>query len=227
MMHMKSKTSIVLSVFLTVLLLVFVVGVSRALANKNNPQTGNMAETVAFYSTREAQYQQLIAQANDTINQANQEILTLQGQDPSQAAPTVSPYPISIEQAIQLANEASGLTTNQAPALVNYSGTAAYEVVYPNGKLYIDANTGSILYNGVMVAKTISAQQAAQIAINYSSNTSQVAGVASGNYSGVPSYRVTFTNGQIVYLNAYGTILAVQAAPAPITQVETGEVDDD
>lgn len=224
---MKSKTSIVLSVFLTVVLLVVVVGVSRALANKNNPQTGNMAETVAFYSTREAQYQQLIAQANDTINQANQRILALQGQDPSQISSSVSTYPISIEQAIQIANEAALETTMQAPTLVNYAGAVAYEVVYPDGTLYIDANNGSVLFNGVMVAKMITAQQAAQIATNYSGNTSPVTGVVSGDYNGIAAYRVTFLNGQIIYINTYGTILSNQPAPAPITRQEYSDDDDD
>ena len=224
---MKSKTSIVLSVFLTVVLLVVVVGVSRALANKNNPQTGNLAETVAYYSTREAQYQQLITQANDTISQANQQILALQGQDPSLVSSLESTNPISIEQAIQIANETSGLTTTQAPTLVNYAGTVAYEVVYPEGKLYIDANLGSVLFNGVMVAKMINAQQAAQIAINYSGNTSQVIGVASGSYNGISAFRVTFMNGQIIYLNTYGTVLSNQPAPAPITLQEHSDDDDD
>jgi uncharacterized membrane protein YkoI len=225
---MKNRLTVILSIFVTVLLLVVGLGVSKAVANRNSNQSAGVAETVAFYTTREAQYQQLITDANNTITQANQQIMALQGQDPALVSATVSPYAISLEQAIQLANTAAGGSTTQAPTLVNYSGAAAYEVVYPVGKVYIDANTGSVLYNGVMAAKTISAQQAAQIAINYTGNT-QVAAVDSGSYSGMQAYRVTFNNGQIVYMNTYGTILAVQAAPAPapVTLQESGESNDD
>lgn len=224
---MKNKISILLSVLITVVLLTVFAGVTRAISSKNNNQAADLAETVAYYSTREAQYQQLIAQANDTIGQANQQILTLQGQDPSLVSSAESIYPISIEQAIQTANEAALETTSQAPTLVNYAGTVAYEVVFPDGKLYIDANTGSVLFNGVMVAKMITAQQAAQIAINYSGNTSPVTGVVSGNFNGLSAYRVTFLNGQIIYLNTYGTILSNQPAPAPITRQEHSDDDDD
>jgi len=224
---MKNKISILLSVLITVVLLTVFVGVTKAVSNKNNSQAANLAETVAYYSTREAQYQQLITQANDTINQANQQILTLQGQDPSQISSAESIYPITLEQAIQIANEAALEMTTQAPTLVNYAGTVSYEVVYPDGKLYIDANNGTILFNGVMVAKMINAQQAAQIAINYSSNTSPVTGVVNGNFNGISAYRVTFLNGQIIYLNTYGTILSNQPAPAPITRQEHSDDDDD
>jgi uncharacterized protein YpmB len=225
---MKNRITVVLSIFVTVLMLVVGLGVSRAVANRNSNQSTGVAETVAYYTTREAQYQQLITDANNTITQANQEIQVLQGQAPAQVSATVSPYAVSLEQALQLANTAAGENTTQAPTLVNYSGIAAYEVVYPTGKLYIDANTGSVLYNGVMAAKTISAQQAAQIAINYTGNA-QVAAVDSGNYNSLPAYRVTFNNGQIVYMNVYGTILAVQSAPAPapVTIQESHESDDD
>ena len=146
---MKNRVIVTLSVFLTAVLIVFGVGVSKAVANRNNPQSAGVAETVAYYTTREAQYQQLIADANNTITQANQQIMALQGQ----TSPTEASYAVSIEQAVQLANAAAGESTAQVPTLVNYSGVAAYEVVYPDGKLYIDANTGNDIQFSVWVNK--------------------------------------------------------------------------
>jgi uncharacterized membrane protein YkoI len=219
---MKNKITIAVSVFLTVLLIVIGVGVSKAVAYRNSAQSAGVTETVAYYSTREAQYQQMISDANNAITQANQQIMALQGQPST----TVAQYAITLEQAVQLANTAAGESTTQVPTLVNYTGVAAYEVVYPVGKVYIDANTGAVLFNGVLAAKTITAQQAAQIAINYTGNT-QVASVIGGTYNGLQAYRVTFSNGQVVYMNTYGTILAMQPAPAPITMQESDDDHED
>ena len=72
----------------------------------------------------------------------------------TQAAPrdtmTVAPaYAVSAEQAQSLAlNSAPGAAVQTAPRLVSFQGTAAYEVVLDRGPVYIDANSGSVLYNG-------------------------------------------------------------------------------
>jgi hypothetical protein len=93
--------------------------------------------------------------------------------------------------------------------LVNYNGKVAYEVTFSNGKVYVDANTGSVLYNGVVVVKNVTGDQAAQIAINYTGNTA-VTGIASGTYNNTLAYQITFQNGEIVYVDIHGAILAIQ-----------------
>jgi hypothetical protein len=207
---MKTKTSVIISFLITTVLLTVLIGVISTVSRKNSAQSADATLVASYYSTREAQYQGLIAQANNSISQANQEILSLQGQN---VDPTAALYPVSADQASAAAATAAGENALQTPTLVNYSGKVAYEVVFPDGKVYVDANTGSILYNGVLAAKTISSQQAALIASNYTGN-SPVVEVVSGYYNNQAAYRVTFNNGEIVYMNVYGTVLAVQPAPA-------------
>jgi uncharacterized membrane protein YkoI len=224
---MTKKISIIISVFLTVLILTFFGGVS--LFATNSPFASVMTESGAtsISETREAQYIQLIEQANARIAQANQEILSLQEQVSQMATvPTTIPYPVSTDQAISIALRVAGENILQPPSLVNYSGRVAYEVIFPSGNVYVDANTGSILYNGVLVSRTISQQQAAQIAIDYTGNN-QVAEIVSGVYNGVNAYRVTFINGQIVYINTYGSILAVQPAPVSYSSNDSEHESDD
>lgn len=218
------KTSIAISILLTVMLITVGYGVTSMITKNNASQAVSNDQLAAYYATREAQYQGLIAQANDTIDQANQELAALQGQ--TQPSATSVAYPVSADQALAIAQNAAGETASQPATLVNYSGTVAYEVVFAEGKVYIDANSGSVLYNGVAAARMITAQQAAQIAMNYTGN-SQVVEVVSGYYNGVAAFRVTFQDGGIVYINAYGAVIGVQPASAPVTKNEPEEHDDD
>jgi uncharacterized membrane protein YkoI len=110
------------------------------------------------------------------------------------------------------------------PKLVNYNGKAAYEVVFQSGNVYVDANTGLVLFNGALVAQTISAEQASQIAINYTGN-STVVGVATGLYNNTAAYQVTFQNGEVVYLDMTGTVLAVQV-PSSVKSNSSSENQD-
>ena len=218
------KTSITISILLTVMLITIGYGVTSTITKNNASQAVINDQMAAYYATREAQYQGLIAQANNTIDQANQQLAALQGQ--TQPTATAALYPISADQALAIAQNAVGETASQPATLVNYSGSVAYEVVFADGKVYIDANSGSILYNGVAAARMITSQQAARIAMNYTGN-SQVVEVVSGYYDGMAAFRVTFQDGAIVYINAYGAVIGVQPAPAPVTKNEHEEHDDD
>jgi uncharacterized membrane protein YkoI len=210
---MKSKLAIVISAFITVMILTVILGITSVIS-KGTTAVAASSQPSTFDATKEAQYQQLIAQANQTIQQANQEIASLQAQNQALANPTATAYAFSADQAATIATSATGGTPLQTPTLVNYTGNVAYEVVFSNGKVYVDANTGKILYNGVAaVVSTISSQQASQIAVNYTGNN-LVVEVVSGLYNGSSAYRVTFQNGEIVYIDVYGSILAVQLPPA-------------
>lgn len=54
---------------------------------------------------------------------------------------------ISTEQARNIAQRAAPNTPFGAPELVRYSGKVAYEVVSPQGDVYVD-HTGAVLDNG-------------------------------------------------------------------------------
>ncbi len=111
---------------------------------------------------REQAYRRMIAEANAQLEQAYRQIQELSAQlsdqrpaDPSPApsASGVSAEPevsISPARAIWIAmNAAPGSALMKEPELVLFEGTLAYEVTLDQGLLYIDANTGRILYNGI------------------------------------------------------------------------------
>jgi D-alanyl-D-alanine carboxypeptidase len=57
---------------------------------------------------------------------------------------------LSPAQAAQIASNAvPGATLTNTPDLVSFQGTVAYEVILNQGTIYVDANTGQVLYNGV------------------------------------------------------------------------------
>ncbi|HEU5102608.1 MAG TPA: PepSY domain-containing protein [Roseiflexaceae bacterium] len=58
-------------------------------------------------------------------------------------------YAVSPESAIAIAlGGAPGAALNRAPELVRFQGVAAYEVLLDRGAVYVDANSGQILYDG-------------------------------------------------------------------------------
>ena len=119
----------------------------------------------ALLQEREQAYRQLIAEANTRLQQAYQQIQELsaqiqgssaQIQEPSaqqaeaSGAPAMPQARVSPAQAIWIAmNVVPGSALMKEPELVLFQGVLAYEVVLDQGTLYIDANTGQILYNGI------------------------------------------------------------------------------
>lgn len=108
---------------------------------------------------RERAYRALIAEANARLEQAYRQIQELSAQ-PAPPSPNISPdapvmpsealAALSPSRAIWIAmNVAPGSALMKAPELVLFQGTLAYEVTLDQGVLYIDANNGQILYNGL------------------------------------------------------------------------------
>ena len=89
-------------------------------------------------------------QAQPGAPAANRAAAPTQTQAAPRDAVTAAPaYAVPAEQAESLAlNAVPGATVQSAPRLVSFQGTAAYEVVLDRGPVYIDANSGSVLYNG-------------------------------------------------------------------------------
>jgi uncharacterized membrane protein YkoI len=117
------------------------------------------AATSDLEAQREAEYKALLQQANERIQQANQRITALteqlqQAQQPPAASPAQAPeYAVSPDLAAAYALQlAPGATLLGAPELVDFQGTAAYEVRLDRGNLYIDATTGRVVYDGVNMA---------------------------------------------------------------------------
>jgi hypothetical protein len=84
-----------------------------------------------------------VTSASDTAT------MELQGQNAPQAQSASARNALSPELASTIAlNGAAGATLTRPPELVNFQGTIAYEVVLDRGLVYVDANTGQVIYDG-------------------------------------------------------------------------------
>lgn len=221
---MKTSTVMLASVFITAIILVVIGGVtSNVLANKGADPAVPQA-TVQAYQQREADYNQLIQQANQQLDQANAELAAMQSRSAQGNSQPASGAAISADQAGQIAQQAAGpgQVFLKQPDLVDFQGKTAYEVVFGKGSVYVNAQDGSVLFNGT-VPQQITADQAAQVAADYLKNQDilQVDQVTIGN---APRYRVIFKNGTLAWLDLTGQITEVQLpAPAvPSVQASTG-----
>lgn len=126
---------------------------------------------------REAAYEQALQQANAQLQQAYQDqqrladqvkALQTQTQAQAQAAPTAAPpapaaptdppaptYALSPQQAALVALRATpGATLTAAPDAVDFQGQVAYEVRLTRGTVYVDANSGQVLFNGATAGRS-------------------------------------------------------------------------
>ena len=109
-------------------------------------------QLLAQLQTREAAYQALIAEAN-ARTQALEPTPFPSGTPTPQ--PTEFVYPISPELAAALAlSVAPDSYLVREPILVLYGGVVAYEVTLNTGRVYVDAKSGAILWNGAVVANS-------------------------------------------------------------------------
>lgn len=219
---MKQSKVLLVSVFITVVILVVAAGVTTTI----------MANNAAIQ--REAAYNQLIQQANDQLAQANAQLLAMQNQlakvqpaqvvsqpisSQSSASEPAAEYAVSTDQADQIALKAvdPGSKQLKQPELVDFEGKAAYEVVYEKGLVYVDAQSGEVLFNST-VPQTITLEKAAQIASDYINNHAilQVDQVHQGSHT---LYRVIFKNGTMAYLDMTGQILYINQ-PQPASPIE-------
>lgn len=104
-----------------------------------------------------ARQQQLAAQLSQTAQQLadlqqSQQVAQAAQTAPSTSAQAASPtYNVSADVAAQLALAyVPNSTLQSAPQLVNFNGTPAYEVVLNQGSIYIDANSGQVLYDATV-----------------------------------------------------------------------------
>ncbi|MBA4385196.1 MAG: hypothetical protein C0410_10715 [Anaerolinea sp.] len=221
---MKNKLTLAVSIFVTAFVITAGIGVITKVSANNNPQV-NSSPTVdaTAFAQREQAYQQIIAQANQQIELANQQIVTLANGVSPQATLDPSPqatatYLFTAEQASAIAQQISGEAPKSLPELVSFSGTPAFEVEFGNGKVYVDANTGAVLFNGLQKAATsITSEQALYIAVNYLT-TSQPVAMNTSTFNGAKVYVVLFADGQSVYVDLTGKVVAVQmATPAQLS----------
>lgn len=134
------------------------------------------------------------------------------------APPSAPNVAVTVEQAVNMALQAApGARLMQPPTLVNFQGTAAYEVLLDQGVVYVHAQNEQVLYNGTSGASPtaaasgeISPEQAASIARTYA-GLGTVRKVELDNDHGVPVYEVVLTDGSKVYVDrATGQVVYAQ-----------------
>jgi hypothetical protein len=124
---------------LTALVLVMIGGVVGTLASAQPAAVAPAAGSPPD-DPRDAEWRQLLAEANARLQQAYD----------AQAQPTPAPNTdIGVLGAARAALLAvPGARLLRPPELVAFEGVTAYEALLDQGTLYIDAATGQILYNG-------------------------------------------------------------------------------
>ncbi len=174
---MTQKTALILSVVLTAFVLAvgggIVARVSQTAAaplaaptaapTAPAPTADVSAQVQDLLQQRDAQYRALIDQANQRLATMNQQLAAAQAAQAA-PAPAKSAAAATTAQAAQAAQPSIALSAESArniaitaanfatmirePELVRFEGKVAYEVGFTRGVIYVDANTGEVLYNG-------------------------------------------------------------------------------
>lgn len=220
---MTQKLAFVLSAALTAFLLVsaaaLAIGLAWQSASAAPADTGaasaaapGMDPTLqAIIAQRDQAYQQALQQANQQLQQAYAQEKALADQLAKQqgnaSVTSASAAAITPQAAADLAQKAAGSATLlRLPDLVSYQGKIAYEAQFNSGAVYVDANSGAILYNGLANSaasanQTLTQDQAVQVAVAYMGGGTPV-GLKLGHDNGALLYDVVFDDGNQVVVNA-------------------------
>jgi hypothetical protein len=228
---MKFSKVFFVSIFLTAVILAVIGGLaSNVFAAKNVAATQPTSEEIQAYQDREAAYNQLIEKANQQLEKANQDLKTLQEQA-AQQQPVVNQQSVvsvavSVEKADEIAGEVAspGLVATRKPELVDFEGKTAYEVPYQNGSIFVDAQSGSVLFNGT-IPQEVTLEMAQKIAADFLKNT-DIVQADEITFRGAPLYRVIFKNSTIVYLDKTGQITYIlhdSMASRVLPQTDNGD----
>jgi uncharacterized membrane protein len=201
---MRQKTILIASILISLFIIGGVIGFIRAANNTNANELS--PEVQAQIATREAAYNDLIAQANDQIQTLNEQVNALQdGKEIVNGQQT-----ISVDEAVAAAQQSADIEDylQGVPELASFEGQTVYSVNFTSGTVYVDAFNGEVLYSSIPVK--IDGQKAVQIAADYLqvSDTSK-ANVQTVVVDGAEFYKVTLSN-YVFYIDAYGNITKVQ-----------------
>ncbi len=134
------------------------------------PTADVVAQAQTLLQQRDAQYRQLIDQANQRLATMNQQLAAAQAAQVAaaqaqraaaqsaaaqSAAPAAAAQPaapqiaLSADAARDIAIQATNYATMiRTPELVRFNGIVAYEIGFTKGAVYVAANTGTVLYDG-------------------------------------------------------------------------------
>jgi hypothetical protein len=149
---MKQKPALIIAAGATVFMLVTAGGIVRIVSSQPKPAAASPSATVAAPASDATtqQYTKLIEEANKRIQTLKDENAALHKQlQTAQGSPVGAPAAgtISADDAAQAAlNLAPSAQLMSTPALVNFRGVTAYEVVLDAGTVYVDASSGRPIY---------------------------------------------------------------------------------
>jgi hypothetical protein len=151
---MNQKFTLTLAAWITAFVLVIggaMIGRAAAQPETVVTLTPDAAEIQNLYAQREAEYQARLDEANAALTAAYaQQEAAVASSAPTQAAAEAPiPATISPQDALLVAAiNAPNAQLLRLPELVNYQGAIAYEITLNTGVMYVDANTGMLLYDG-------------------------------------------------------------------------------
>lgn len=166
---MSQKALVLIAGALTAFVLVIVGGVSAKVASASAAAPAADASIgSAAWSQREAEYQSLIQQANQQLQDAYARLSAMSPQPTATSVPSGPKVVFTPAEAAGVALQAvPGSKLKREPELVDYQGTLAYEVHTTAGLFYIDADTGAILYNGAASSYSASAPSQSSSSSSY------------------------------------------------------------
>jgi len=132
-------------------------------------------------------------------------------------SPTITTA-IDMATAISTAQADAGIATLSSTKadLVDLNGKTAYEILFDFGKVYVDANTGIVLGNSIVVTPEIAGSVAANyLQLNRYNKVSQV------TYKGENVYKVSFLQGVNVYVNMKGVVISWEYIPSSYVNPST------
>jgi uncharacterized membrane protein len=181
-----NKTAFIISIALTTFILIAVGGIAYAVQASSRAQTASIPATAApqaasepvdqqalqqALNDREAAYQQMIAEANTRLEQAQQQQQALEAQladlQAQSSNPTAEPQAAGItpEDAAAIASQYWGQTSIYAVEVVSVKGENMYQVTFSSGDLvFVDING--------QVAGAITAQQLGNVNVQASGHGS-------------------------------------------------------
>jgi uncharacterized membrane protein YgcG len=147
---MSQRTGLLIAVLLTA----FVLVVGGAIAGRTTQPKKTPVEAAAVQQQavqqlmeRETAYQDLARQANERLQQAYAKL---------QARATSPAFVFSPEQVANIALQmAPGAVLLSIPELVDFQGVMAYKVMLSTGIVYLDANSGQVLFNGIVTPVSV------------------------------------------------------------------------
>lgn len=166
---MTQKTTLLISALLTAFVLVIGGGVMARVSQVDTASAASVpaptastvdvnAQVQQIIQQRDAEYRKLIDEANRRLQAMNQQQTAAAQTAPVAAQPARSQsaapqFAVSADMAASIAGQAAGgAPITRAPELVRFEGNVAYEVLFAKGAIYVDANTGQVLFNGTQRA---------------------------------------------------------------------------